>query len=254
LEFRCLLPTDDRHRPAPPRWVLLGAIGLAVAVLHVLVLFVLGPAWFDIESPAPAIVQPMQVRSVALAPREAMSPLPPGPSGERQAPAPARAAPRQMPAPFAVADEPAAASAPAAETPTMLAAAPIEVPLYATRLAPAGQWRYRITRGVATGEAQLRWPLSDDAHYELQLEGQIAGVTLLDWGSRGQLDAAGIATERFALRRRGRDQQAANFQRDAGKITFSGPTHEPPLPPGVQDRLCWMLQLPAIVARRPNAS
>lgn len=134
----------------------------------------------------------------------------------------------------------------------MLAAAPIEVPLYATRLAPAGQWRYRMTRGVATGEAQLRWTLSDDAHYELQLEGQIAGVTLLDWVSRGQLDAAGIAPERFALRPRGRDQQAANFQRDAGKITFSGPTHEQPLPPGVQDRLSWMLQLPAIVAAAPE--
>lgn len=72
---------------APPRWVLLSVIGLAVAVLHVLVLFVLGPTWFDIDSPAPAaIVQPMQVRSVALAPpRDATLPLPPRQAGERQA-------------------------------------------------------------------------------------------------------------------------------------------------------------------------
>jgi hypothetical protein len=74
---------------------------------------------------------------------------------------------------------------------------------------------------------------------------------MLDWASRGAIDAAGIAPERFALRRRGRDQQAANFQREAGKVTFSGPTHELPLLPGVQDRLSWMFQLPAIVAADP---
>jgi hypothetical protein len=50
------------------------------------------------------------------------------------------------------------------------------------------------------------------------------------------------------VRRRGRDRQAANFQRGAGKITFSGPRHELPLLPGAQDRLSWMVQLPAIVA------
>ena len=50
-----------------------------------------------------------------------------------------------------------------------------------------------------------------------------------------------------ALRRRGRDRQAANFQRDAGKITFSGPTHELPLWPGVQDRLSWLVQLAGVL-------
>jgi hypothetical protein len=54
------------------------------------------------------------------------------------------------------------------------------------------------------------------------------------------------------VRRRGRDSQAANFQREAGKITFSGPTHELPLVPGAQDRLSWVLQLTAIVAAAPE--
>jgi hypothetical protein len=54
------------------------------------------------------------------------------------------------------------------------------------------------------------------------------------------------------IRRRGRDSQAANFQRDARKITFSGPTHEVPLLPGVQDRLSWMLQVAAIVQAAPE--
>ena len=68
----------------------------------------------------------------------------------------------------------------------------------------------------------------------------------------GQLDAAGLAPERFALRRKGRDRQAANFQREAGKITFSGPTHAHPLPAGAQDRLSWLLQLTSIVAAAPE--
>jgi hypothetical protein len=88
--------------------------------------------------------------------------------------------------------------------------------------------------------------------YEMRLEGFIAGITVLDWVSVGLLDAAGIAPERFAIRRRGKDSQAANFQRDAAKITFSGPTHEVPLLPGVQDRLSWMLQLPAVIEAAPQ--
>ena len=90
------------------------------------------------------------------------------------------------------------------------------------------------------------------ARYELHLEGRVAGLTLLDWVSQGQLDAAGVAPDRFAVRRRGRDRQAANFQREAAKITFSGPTIELPLLPGAQDRLSWMIQLPAIVAAAPE--
>ena len=128
----------------------------------------------------------------------------------------------------------------------------IEVPVYATRLPPAGRWTYRMQRGLAVGQAELDWAPEAEARYTLRLQGRIAGVTLLDWASQGALDTAGVAPERFALRRRGRDTQAANFQREAGKITFSGPTHEVPLLPGAQDRLSWMVQLPAVVAAAPE--
>ena len=70
--------------------------------------------------------------------------------------------------------------------------------------------------------------------------------------SGGTLDSGGIAPDRFVIRRRGKDSQAANFQRDAGKITFSGPTHEVPLLAGVQDRLSWMVQLPAVIEAAPQ--
>jgi len=128
----------------------------------------------------------------------------------------------------------------------------IEVPVYETRLSAAGSWSYLLQRGVASGEARLSWEPDAQQRYSMRLEGWIAGVSVLDWKSTGALDHAGIAPERFAIRRRGKDSQAANFQRDAGKITFSGPTHELALLPGVQDRLSWMLQLPAVIEAAPQ--
>jgi hypothetical protein len=124
--------------------------------------------------------------------------------------------------------------------------------VYATRLPPPDTWRYQLTRGIASGDAVLSWQPNEQQRYELKLEGFIAGITVLDWVSTGAIDNAGIAPDRFVIRRRGKDSQAANFQRDAGKITFSGPTHELPLIAGVQDRLSWMVQLPAVIEAAPQ--
>ena len=137
-------------------------------------------------------------------------------------------------------------------TETLADEAGVDLPVYPTRLPQAGAWRYRLQRGLAIGEAELVWQPQPGGAYEMRLQGRIAGVTVLDWASRGAIDGAGIAPERYAIRRRGRDHQAANFQRDASQITFSGPTHELPLLTGVQDRLSWMLQLAAIVEAVPE--
>ena len=187
---------------------------------------------------------------------------------QRATPASPRAAPHR-PAPLDLAPERVASVAPqdtasAAEStaapgaPAAPAAASPAPPVYATRLPSPGRWRYRMQRGAAIGEAELHFELAtaeagDAPVYHLQLTGGAAGSPPLDWASRGQLDAAGLAPERFALRRKGRDRQAANFQREAGKITFSGPTHAHPLPAGAQDRLSWLLQLTAIVAAAPES-
>ena len=235
----------------PRRWVLLCAIGVAVLGLHGLLLLVPGPIWFDPELAPPLPLRVVQVRSVVL------EPPPPTPArvvaevAAARKPA-ARVAPRSAPAPAPVERLPEAAPEPAAPVQAALAQAPIDIPVYATRLPPPGLWRYRMQRGLAAGAADLRWAPQGDAGYELLLEGRVAGVTVLEWASRGQIDAAGLAPERFVLRRRGRDRHAANFQREAGKISFSGPTHEQPLVLGAQDRLSWLLQLPAIVAAAPE--
>jgi hypothetical protein len=260
----------------PPVWRRTGlflAAGAVVVLLHVALLATLAPAWIDPEEPL-AAAPVLSVRSVPLAPPPVPQPMP---LTTAAAPAPtARAVTRPRPAPRRVASAPAEAqdptspaqpaappdAAPAADERDAMAALPmpatadappaIEVPVYETRLSAAGTWSYLLQRGVATGEARLSWVPDAQQRYSMRLEGWIAGVPVLDWRSTGALDHAGIAPERFAIRRRGKDSQAANFQRDAGKITFSGPTHEMPLLPGVQDRLSWMLQLPAVIEAAPQ--
>ncbi|MEO8123516.1 MAG: DUF3108 domain-containing protein [Burkholderiales bacterium] len=127
------------------------------------------------------------------------------------------------------------------------ASAQSALPIYPTRIPTAFAFAYRLTRGGAAGEVELRWQPEGD-RYVASLEGRDGDNALLAWRSVGGFDAAGIAPQRFVDHRRGRGALAVNFQRDAGKVTFSGPQIEHALAPGMQDRLSWMLQLAAIAA------
>lgn len=126
-----------------------------------------------------------------------------------------------------------------------------ELPTYRTRPPPPLAYRYEVQRGADRGELELRWS-RDGERYEASLEARLAGAPWLELASRGGFDAAGIAPERHTDRRRGRSLQAANFQRDAGRISFSGPALTHVLVAGAQDRLSWLLQLAAIVAADPG--
>lgn len=129
----------------------------------------------------------------------------------------------------------------------------VEVPVYATRLAAAFSARYKLQRGLLGGTGTLRWaPSADGSRYEAKLDGSVAGFNVLDWTSSGAIDRAGIAPERFLMRRRGKEAQAANFQRAAGKITYSGPSVQYDLPTGAQDRLSWMLQIGGVLNAAPK--
>jgi Protein of unknown function (DUF3108) len=254
--------------PASRRWPFFVAAIPVVAALHALLLFGVAPAWIDPEE-TPAAAPVLAVRSVTLPARPAAPPdvAPTAPAPRVAAPLPkvarvappkpAASSPAPLPEPPPTAPVDVAAVAPPVEAAAVAAepaAAPaIDVPVYPTRLPAAGTWRYQLMRGVASGEAQLGWqPDAAQQRYEMRLQGFIAGVNVLEWVSGGALDHAGIAPDRFVIRRRGKDSQAANFQRDAGKITWSGPTHEVPLLAGVQDRLSWMLQLPAVIEAAPQ--
>lgn len=140
----------------------------------------------------------------------------------------------------------ASAAQPAAVEPKPGAEVNDPPPVYPFRVPPPATLRYVMGRGPVTGEGELRWQ-HDGRAYELRLEGRVPLLgTLLTQVSRGGFDAAGLAPERHTDRRRRRAEQAANFQRDAGLVTFSGSSAEYPLVRGAQDRVSWMLQLAGI--------
>ena len=118
---------------------------------------------------------------------------------------------------------------------------------------PPASLHFVLQRGPLTGAAELHWQRRGD-DYELLLEGVLGGVPVLASTSRGSIDADGVAPQRHAERKRAREVRAVNFQRDAGLISFSGPDLQLPLRPGAQDRLSWLIQLPAIFEADPALS
>ncbi len=146
------------------------------------------------------------------------------------------------------------AAAAAASPASLPAAAPADdepVALYRTRPPPAITLRYEVKRGGLHGTGDLVWRPRADG-YELNLDFKLGGMSLLAQSSSGAFDAGGLAPLRFTDQRWRRAAMATNFQRAAGKITYSGSSSEFPLQPGVQDRLSWMVQLAAIVGAEPQ--
>ncbi len=161
---------------------------------------------------------------------------------------------RQPPPAVATAPLPKATLLAAPSVAAPAAAAPVApmphaaiTPVYTTRIPPPVLLSYELRRGPLSGRGSLRWQSGPEG-YSAVLQARVLSLKAIDQTSNGRIDGAGIAPERFVDRRRGRSAMAANFQRGPGLISFSGPGHTFPLRPGTQDRLSWMLQLPAIVA------
>jgi Protein of unknown function (DUF3108) len=124
-----------------------------------------------------------------------------------------------------------------------------EVPL---ALPASQQLRYRVT-GQAKGlsyqaTATLSWR-QDGAEYEavLELGSFLGGVRRQT--STGQITPQGLAPSRFSDK--SRSEQAAHFERDKGRISFSNNAPSAPLWPGAQDRLSVLIQLGAMIAADP---
>jgi Protein of unknown function (DUF3108) len=273
-----------RARVMRRRWKPLAALGVAVLLLHASVLD--GVAW-SWRRPVPVPNSSvLQVRTVApetvLAPPvAALAPVasprlepprarphaptapptrpvvdaPPPAPGEvpvpaADAPARAEAAPPPVEAQAASTLEPASAPAepmPVRATSQLAAAAAAD----RVQVPPAITIGYELRRGMLRGSAELRW-ISREGEYELAFDARLAGISLLKQNSVGNFDGTGIAPLRFTDQRLGREVRATNFQREAGKITFSGPTVELPLVAGTQDRLSWMVQLAGVVSADPK--
>ena len=230
-----------------------GLLGLAAAVLllHAWLLGGMLIAWPG------AATEPLRALPVSTRRLDAVRAPPvaaPPPQALATLPAVA-AAPRPRPRPeTALAPpEPAPPVAPLAEAP----APPPEpdtagdLPLYRTELPPPATLRYEMTLGRLAGTGTLRWAPDGD-RYTASFEGRIAGLVMLGQASSGALGAHGLEPGRFTDRRPRRGERAINFDAEAGKVTFSGPSTVLDRHPGMQDRLSWMLQLAAIVAAEPK--
>ncbi len=251
----------------------LGRLTLGVLVAHLLLLRGLDAALDALDRAAPAHrpVATFTVRAVAAAP-----PLIEAPPVAMAAPMPSVAddASTSMAAPRA-AQARAARGVPAAELSAVLIAPPPgarakgvpragaptdapapevpvpDVPVYRTIVPPPFAAAYELRRGGRSGSAELSWQ-AQGAQYSARLSGAIDGKPWWVAESVGSLDAAGLAPLRHTDRRVGRSALAVNFQREAGKVTFSGPSIEHALVPGMQDGLSWLLQLTAIARADPS--
>ena len=124
------------------------------------------------------------------------------------------------------------------------------IPLYRTRVPPPATLRYALRVSSAAGTAEIRWRPDGEA-YGLRLEGRVEGGPTLTQASDGGFDVAGLAPVRHTDARTRRGMLATNFQRDAGRISFSGSRAQVALARGSQDRLSWMVQLAAVLAAEP---
>lgn len=236
-----------RHR----RHLAFAGLALGMLLLHGLLV---PPLWPPAGAPAATRVAALQVRNIRVAPPPVLPEPEPEPEPQ-PVPAPS---PPPAPAPPVQADAPPAATPSEPDTPAAAPEtgdpAPEPAPkrtTYPTQLPPAQRLVYRLQRGAQTGEAVLRWEPADD-RYLAVFDAQIGGESLFAWSSRGAIDATGIAPERFVQRSKRSGAQATNFRRDAGRISFSGGGMEYLLVPAAQDRLTWLLQLPAIVEAAPE--
>ncbi len=265
----------DRHEPPrgfARRRASLGMLSLIAVLLHAAFLSELNWSWPQREVPhAPAMlvrtVEPVAVETpvvmsetpvAAPAAAPAVAPIAPVvPAAAVRRVAVAKGPRLEAPALLAVAPKPRIEPAPApaqAPAPAAAASQPASddvIPHYRTQMPGSATLRYQVSRGMLHGSGELQWRPQGD-QYELKLESKLGGMTLLTQISRGGFDADGIAPVRFTDWRVRRSTVAANFQRDAGKVSFSGSAQELPLEAGVQDRVSWMVQLAAIVAAQPN--
>ncbi|HXD39200.1 MAG TPA: DUF3108 domain-containing protein [Ramlibacter sp.] len=135
------------------------------------------------------------------------------------------------------------------------AAAPVPQPaarLAAFTIPHSMRLHYQVTalvrRQTWSGEGELVWH-HDGESYEATLQISAPLLPARTQHSTGKITAEGLAPLRFSDR--SRSEQAAHFERDKGKVSFSSNTPDAPLLAGAQDRLSVMLQLGAMIAGEP---
>lgn len=227
------------------RWRPLLATAVVVLAAHLWLLRA-GPGPLQLADPLAG--RALITRTIAAAP--ATSPLatqpPPAiaaPPQQVRAAAP-RKTPSIEPAPPLPAVPPAAPANAAREASTHAAAFTIPGSM---------RLRYKVSahsrNQLWQGDGELHWR-HDGEQYEARLEVSSFLLPTRTQRSTGRITADGLAPSRFSDKSRG--EQAAHFERDQGKVVFSGNQPEVPLLPGAQDRLSVLMQLGALIAGNPT--
>lgn len=141
----------------------------------------------------------------------------------------------------------AAATLPAPPKMAEARAAPV-----AFHIPPSVRLHYEVTahtRGLMwQASSELDWR-HDGSSYEAKLEVRSPLLPARTQRSTGKITAEGLAPVRFSDK--GRSEEAAHFEREKGKVSFSSNRPDAPLLAGAQDRLSVMLQLGAMIAGAP---
>jgi hypothetical protein len=95
------------------------------------------------------------------------------------------------------------------------------------------------------GHGKIAWKLNG-SQYMINGEAGILFISLLDFGSRGQVDEFGIAPAQYTEKRIRRQQTETRFNRESKLISFSASPKSFPLQGGEQDRASIIWQLASI--------
>jgi hypothetical protein len=102
------------------------------------------------------------------------------------------------------------------------------------------------------GATTIEWGIEDGKYRSYAEVADRGGTIFLRQTSEGEVRlSVGIAPLRYTEKTFSRAEVAANFQWDAGKVTFSSTTAEFPLVEGIQDRLSFLAQLSLLAEAFP---
>jgi hypothetical protein len=159
------------------------------------------------------------------------------------------------PTPARTAEQPPAAMAVAAAAPASQSAAaapPAGAPTARLSIPGSVRLHYRVEvharQQLWQAAGELHWR-HDGNSYEAKLELSAPLLPRRTQRSTGKITAAGLAPLRFS--EKARSEEAAHFEHDSGKVSFSSNRPDAALLPGAQDRLSVMLQLGAMIAGEP---
>ena len=268
--------------PGSPGLRPLAALTAVVLLAHALALHEASLSLSSGDAPAPRAVA-MNTRTVPPPPPEPApapvpAPRPPAPEAPKPPkpaappPAPSEAPVFQSISPDPSVERPESATdsiayvtptfaipppeaAPASPTNAITAdeGAPVDGATLNARVPPPTRLLYNLEGQARNLQYQARGEVlwrHDGREYNLRLTVSAFLIGSRSQMSEGDITPQGLAPRRYADKWRG--EQAAHFNRDTGRITFSVNTPDAVLLPGAQDRLSLFIQIPALMAADPK--